>query len=216
VKYLIRLYPRRWRERYGAELSRLLDDLRPMPRRARLSAGFDLVHAAVGEHLAGLRTTNVATRAAVRRALTVAAIVWAALTVEIVRSNVLFPTTEDNDGLSVVIAYLSIFAALGLTGVLACRVTTDRRTIALAGAIAGGLIGALTIATFAVVDNVFFDIISQQQAKKDGLAGSGMASMRTYVNVSLLFGFGVLTSFLALAGAGLAVAGGLFARARQR
>jgi hypothetical protein len=210
VKHLIRLYPGRWRQRYGAEVSRLLDDLAPMPRRARLSAGVDLLRGALAAHL---ETAGSPQRAAVRRAALVAVVVWAALSVEIVLTNVVFPTTRDDDAVSVLICYLAVFAALGLTGALAARVATGWRTFALAGAVAGTLIGAGTIATFVVVDNAFLGIVGQQQAKIDGLTHSGMSSMRVYVNVSLLLGFVVLSGFLAVAGAGLGAAGGLATRA---
>lgn len=77
------------------------------------------------------------------------------------------------------------------------------------------LIGLLTIGTFAVIDNVFLDVVSRQQVKIDGLAGSGFTSMRTYVNVGLLFAGAVLSTFLALAGAVLAVVGGRIAMVRR-
>jgi hypothetical protein len=211
VKYLIRLYPAQWRRRYGAEVSRLLDDLAPMPLRARLSTGFDLLRGALTAHV---ETTGSPSRAAVRRAILVAVVVWAALSVDIVLTNVVFPTTQDDDAASVLICYLAVFAALGLTGALAAQVAAGWRTYALAGAVAGALIGAATVATFLVVDNAFLGIVGQQQAKVDGLAHSGMTSMRAYVNVSLLLGFAALTGFLALAGAAVAVAGGLAMRAR--
>jgi hypothetical protein len=196
-------------------MSRLLDDLRPMPLHARLVAGVDLLRGALDAHLRMRPNVSPSTRAAVRRAVVVAVAVWAALAVEIVLSNVVFPAVDDNDGVSVLISYLAIFAALWVIGVLTARETTSRWTFAVAGAIAGGFIGVLTIVTYVVIDNVFLDIISRQQAKIDGLAASGMTSMRAYVNTSLLFGFGFLSGFLALAGAGLAVAGGLIAQARQ-
>jgi hypothetical protein len=209
VKYLIRLYPTRWRRRYGAEVSRLLDDLAPMPLGARLSTGLDLLRGALAAHV---QITGSPVRAAVRRAVLVAVIVWVALSVDIVLTNVVFPTTQDDDAVSVLICYLAVFAALGLTGALAAQVATGWRTYALAGAVAGGLIGAATVVTFLVVDNAFLGTVGEQQAKIDGLAHSGMSSMRAYVNVSLLFDFALLTGFLALAGAGLAAVGGLAAR----
>jgi hypothetical protein len=210
MKYLIRLYPTHWRQRYGAEVSRLLDDLGPLSPRARLSAGVDLMRGALAAHL---ETAGSPVRVAVRRAILVAVVVWAALSVEIVLTNVVFPTTRDDDAVSFLSCYLAVFAALGLTGALAAQVTNGWRTCALAGAVAGAIIGASTIATFVVVDNAFLGIVSQQQGKIDGLAGSGMTSMRAYVNVSLLLGLVVLTGFLALVGAGLGAAGGLLRRA---
>ena len=47
-----------------------------------------------------------------------------------------------------------------------------------AGLIAGMAIGALTVVTFLVVDNVWLNIVAQQQTKIDGFAQSGAASMR--------------------------------------
>jgi hypothetical protein len=206
VKRLIRLYPARWRRRYGAEMDRLLDDMGPLPGRARLSVALDLVRGAWDAHL-----THAPSRATLGRAVLVALVVWVGLTAEIVRSNVLFPSAEDNDGLSVLLSYLAVFAALTLTGALAAGRSRDWRTFAMAGAVAGGLIGALTIMSYVVIDNAFLDIIGRQQVKIDGLARSGGGSMRTYVNSGLAVGFVALTGFFTVAGAGLAVVGG-FAR----
>jgi hypothetical protein len=69
--------------------------------------------------------------------------------------------------------------------------------------------------TFAVVDNAFLDTISQQQAKIDGLAHSGMTSMRAYVNSGLAVGAFTLAVFFGAAGAGLGVLGGLLGRRQQ-
>jgi hypothetical protein len=67
-----------------------------------------------------------------------------------------------------------------------------------------------------VVDNVFLDIVGQQQVKIEGLARSGATSMRTYVNSGLAVAFVVLTGFFAVAGAGLAVLGGITRSLRGR
>jgi len=211
MKRLIRLYPARWRRRYGAELDRLLDDMSPMPARARLSVALDLVRGAWDAHL-----THSPSRAMVGRAVLVALVVWVGLTAEIVRSNVIFPSAQDNDGLSVLLSYLAVFAALTLAGALAAGLSRDRRTIALAGAVAGALIGALTIISFVVIDNVFLDIVGHQQVKIDGLARSHTDSMRAYVNSGLAVGLVTLTGFLTAAGAGLAVLGGAARGLRRR
>ena len=212
MKRLVRLYPGAWRRRYGDEMTRLLDDLGPMPPGARMRTGIDLIRGAIDAHLTRGWDMNQDTRAALRRAVAVAAVVWAGLSVDVVLSNVVFPSVEDDDGVSVLIAYAAVFAALLLTGVLAARVTPSRRTQALAGAVAGVLIGVATIGTFAVVDNAFLGTISHQQAKIDGLANSGMTSMRAYVNASLAMGGIGLGAFFGAAGAGLSVLGGILAQ----
>ncbi|RZU01938.1 hypothetical protein EV645_8054 [Kribbella rubisoli] len=214
MKRLIRLYPARWRRQYGDEMSQVLDDLRPMSLRTRIRVALDLLRGVVDAHLTAGRSRAPEIGAALRRAFLAAGIVWVALSIEIVLSNVVFPTTEDTDGASVLISYLAVFGAFVIIGVLTARVTSDWRVLALAGGTTGVVIGALTIGTYAVIDNVFLDVISRQQAKIDGLAGSGYTSMRTYVNLSLLFGAGLLSVFLGVVGAGLAVTGGL-ARPRR-
>ncbi|MEU4191783.1 hypothetical protein AB0E69_07795 [Kribbella sp. NPDC026611] len=212
MKRLLRLYPRSWQRRYVEELQRLLDDLEPMRRTRRARVAWDLVSGAADAHL---REVVPATSTALRRALLIGGIVWAALTVEIVLSNVVFPSTDDNDGLSVLIAYLTIFAACTLIGVLTARQTPDWRTFALAGAVAGAMIGVLTIATFAAVDNLFITTIGRQQVKLDGLAKSGLPSMRAYLNRNLLTGLLLLPVLLSLTGGALATLGGHLAGLRR-
>ena len=219
MKRLIRVYPAWWRRRHAAEMTRLLEDLEPMSWRRRLSTGVDLLRGAVDAYLMGpprQSGMHLLVRSALRRAAMVALLVWVALTVEIVRSNVVYASTADDDGVSVLVSYLAVFGALGTVGALAARVVPDWRVVAAAGAAAGALIGALTILTYAVVDNVFLGVVSRQSAKIDGLAASGMDSMRMYINTSLLLGFCVLSGSLAIVGAGLAVVGGLTSRAYRR
>lgn len=146
---------------------------------------------------------------AIGRGALVAGTVWLALSVEIVFSNVVFPSKADNDTVPVLIAYLCIFASLGLVGVLAARAGAGRRGQLLAGLVAGAMIGALTIGTFLVVDNVWLGIVSQQQAKIDGLAQSGGGSMRAYINNGLLGGALFLSIALGAVGALLSLAGGV-------
>jgi hypothetical protein len=190
---LIRLYPAGWRARYGDELTQLVHDLRPARPAARLAA--DLVKGAFRVRVEEGLSMAEQNRAVIRNTALVAGIVWLGLTVEIVLSNVVFPTKQDDDGLSVVVSYLCVFAALGLVGLLAARAGAGPRGQLFAGIAAGIAIGALTMATFAVVDNVWFGIVSQQQAKIDGFA------------LFLSLAFGAL-------GAALSLAGGLAAHPR--
>jgi hypothetical protein len=206
---LIRLYPARWRQRYGAELDQLVHDLRPST--SRMALAVDLLRGAFDAHLQQGLDMRIADRRAIRRGMLIAIISWLGLSVEIVASNVVFPTKNDDDLISVLGSYLFVFAVLFLIGRLAARGDASRKGQALAGLIAGALIGALTIATFAVVDNVWLDIVSQQQTKIDGFAHSGAASMREYINDGLLGGGVFLTVALGVLGAVLSVLGGVLA-----
>jgi hypothetical protein len=98
---------------------------------------------------------------------------------------------------------------LFLTGMLAARRGAGRTGQVLAGLVAGVLIGALTVASFAVVDNVWLDVVSQQQTKIDGFAHSGAASMREFINQGLIGAAVFLTLGLGAVGAALAGIGGL-------
>ncbi len=212
MKFLVRLYPARWRRRYGAELEQLLDDLGPASYPARASTAVDLLRGAARAHLTWERTMDVTFKAAIRRGVLIALLVWVVLSAEVVRANVLFPSRADNDGVSVVFAYFGAFAALAAVGVVAQRTGVDLRRVVWVGVIAGVLVGALTIGTFFAVDNVFLDTVSQQQTKIDGLARSGMSSMREYINRGLLGALPFLTVFFGFAGAVLSAAGATAAR----
>jgi len=205
---LIRLYPGRWRERYGDELAQLVHDLRPSRPAPRLAA--DLVRGALRAHLEEGKAMN---RRLAKKTALIVGIVWLGLTLEILRSNVVFPSTQDDDAVSVLVAYLCVFVALALVGAVAARSGADRRAQAIAGLAAGVAIGALTIATFAVVDNVWLGIVSQQQQKIDGLAHSGGGSMRAYINQGLVLAMFGLSAMLGLFGVALSLAGGIAGQA---
>jgi hypothetical protein len=152
-------------------------------------------------------------REAIRRGLAVAAVVWLALSIEIVLSNVVLASPQDDDdGIAVGLSYLAVFTSFLVIGRLAAHVAHGWRPFALAGAVAGAFIGSFTAGTFFAVDNIFLSTISQQQTKIDGLAASGMTSMRAYVNHSLIGPLIFWTVLFAVFGAVLAVAGGFSAR----
>lgn len=215
MKHLLRLYPAWWRDRYGAEMAALLVDL---PRRARAAMIVDLVRGALDARFALTKESGMSTptRRSIRRAILVALVVWVALSVDIVLTNVVFPTRQDDDALAVLLAYLGVFAVLATIGYLAVRRGTELAGAALSGAIAGAVIGLLTAATFFVVDNVWLDIVSRQQAKIDGLAQSGGGSMRDYINTGLTGAAVILPLMLAAFGVVLALGGGLLAQWRRR
>jgi hypothetical protein len=84
------------------------------------------------------------------------------------------------------VTYLAVFVALGGIGVLAGRCGAARRVQVLAGVVAGAAIGALTVVSFAVVDNIWLGTVSRQPQKIDGFAHSGATSMRAYINHDLI------------------------------
>jgi pheromone shutdown protein TraB len=214
MKGLLRLYPVWWRVRYGAEMAALLDDL---PRRARVAMAVDLLRGALDARFALAKESGMSspTGRSIRRSIVFALAVWVALSVDIVLTNVVFPSRNDDDTLDVLLAYLVVFAVLAAVGFVAAREGTQMIGVAISGAVAGAVIGLLTIGTFLVVDNVWLDIVSQQQTKIDGLARSGGGSMRAYINGGLLGGAVVLPLLLASFGVVLALGGGGIANWRR-
>jgi hypothetical protein len=210
VRWLIRLYPARWRERYGGELEQLVQDLRPST--STVNVVVDLVTGALDAHLQRGFAMRTSDRRAIGRGMVIAGTVWLGLSIEILLTNVVFPTTSDDDAIPVLVSYLCIFAALFATGVLAVRTGAGRTGQVLAGLVAGAMIGILTVATFAVVDNVWLDIVARQQTKIEGFAHSGAASMRDYINTGLISTAIFLTIALGIFGAALAMIGGLAGR----
>jgi hypothetical protein len=210
VSWLIRLYPASWRERYGGELEQLVQDLRRST--STVAVAVDLVKGALDAHLQRGFDMRMPDRRAIRRGMLIAGIVWLGLSVEILLSNVVFPSKSDDDAISVLVSYLCIFAALFLTGVLAARDGAGRKGQVLAGLVAGAMIGSLTVATFAVVDNVWLEVVAQQQTKIDGFAHSDAGSIREYINDGLIGAAVFLTVGLGAFGAALSRFGGLVGR----
>lgn len=215
MKKLLRLYPAWWRERYGGEMAALLDDL---PRRAHAAMVVDLLRGAFDARYALAKESSMSspTSRSIRRSILIAVAVWVVLSVDIVLTNVVFPSRQDNDLLDVSLSYLAVFAVLATIGYLAVRRGTELAGAALSGAVAGAVIGLLTAGTFFAVDNVWLDIVSQQQVKIDGLAQSGGGSMRDYINAGLVGVAVFLPIMLAAFGAVLAVGAGGFAQWRTQ
>ena len=213
MKQLMRLYPAWWRDRYGREMSVLLDDL---PRRRRAAMVVDLVRGALDARLALTEEAPMVspTTRSIRRGILIGLAVWAALSVEIFLSNVVFPSKQDDDTVSVLVSYLAIFATLALVGYLAGRNGASPAGAAITGAVTGAVIGSLSIGTFLVVDNVWLDIVSRQQTKIDGLARSGGTSMRDFINSGLVPALFVLGAVLAAFGVVLALGGAFVAYRR--
>ncbi len=102
LEWLIRLYPARWRDRYGGELQQLVQDLHPS--RPTLILAIDLVKGALNAHLQERLTMQSADRKAAKRAALIAGIVWLGLSAEILLTNVVFPAKTDNDTIPVLVS----------------------------------------------------------------------------------------------------------------
>lgn len=206
MKWLIRLYPARWRRRYGGELEQLVADLHR--ERSRPAIAADLVRGAIGAHARHVLDTPPLHRRTLRWSAVIAGAAWLALSADIFLSNVVFPAREDN-GFDILAAYLAVFGALGAVGVVAARHGADRGAQVLAGAVTGAVIGALSMVSFAVVDNVWLGVVSRQPQKLDGFAHSGAGSVRAYVNHGLIGPAVVAVVAFALIGAAMGAVGGM-------
>jgi hypothetical protein len=157
-------------------------------------------------------TVQISDRRAITRGALIAGTIWLGLSAEILVVNVILPSATDDDAVTVLVSYVCVFAALFLTGMLAARDGAGRRGQILAGLLAGAMIGALTAGTFAVVDNVWLDVVARQPAKIDGFAHSGAGSMREFINHGLIGVAVFLTAGLGILGAALSWAGGFVRR----
>jgi hypothetical protein len=118
------------------------------------------------------------------RSAALAAIAYLPLGLGLYLANVVFPSPQDSTaGVLAMDAYLLV--ALMAAGALARRASARPGAPVIAGMAAGLVIAVLGMATFAVLDNAFLSIVSHQQGKIDGFRGSGMTSMRAYINGGL-------------------------------
>jgi hypothetical protein len=118
------------------------------------------------------------------RSAALAAIAYLPLGLGLYLADVVFPSPQDSTaGVLAMDAYL--LAALMAAGALARRASARPGAPVIAGMAAGLVIAVLGMATFAVLDNAFLSVVSHQQGKIDGFRGSGMTSMRAYINGGL-------------------------------
>ncbi|HVT15983.1 MAG TPA: permease prefix domain 2-containing transporter [Thermoanaerobaculia bacterium] len=142
----------------------------------------------------------------------IGAFAGAAMSIGVVFTNVLFPSAETETPLIYAIGWGSVGVLFAVAGFLAWNRTERLGAAFNAGAVVALVSMASVMVTFAVVDNVFLDIVSRQPEKIFGLQHSGYRSMRAYINVGVLRGFLLALPILTLAGALCGAIGGVFAR----
>ena len=151
---------------------------------------------------------------AVRRGVYDGVAVAVVLAVLVVWTTVLFPAgpNESDADPEYVRQILAVYATLAVLLVAIGAHGRSAAATAMGGVKAGGaaglVIATLTLATFLVVDNVFFDVVSQQHDKVVTFAASGWSSMRAWVNVQLLRGVPFALPLAAVFGAALGYLGG--------
>jgi hypothetical protein len=233
VTALIRLYPRRWRQRYGAEFEQLIADLADRSGgRAGWRVALDVARGALDAHIHGrYGMRRLFAVPAVRRGVFDGLVLSALIAVDVVLTNVVFPAGPDESDSDPEYLWqnLALYSALALLlvaiGARAGRATftagaTGRRMPrpaagAVGGGVAGVVIAALVTLTFVVVNNAFLSIVSQQHDKRVAFAASGWTSMRAYLTVEQLLGGVFLVVALGLVGGVLGLLGAAVFRRRQ-
>jgi hypothetical protein len=133
----------------------------------------------------------------------------------IVLSQAIFPSNRSDDEIGgwILAIYLATFVYYGTAGFLGVRRSLRVWDGVRIGALTAFLGMALILATFALVDNIFLETVSQQVDKIRGfeLHHSRYVSMRAYINWSLLEGAVFGLPVLGLIGAACGGIGGLFA-----
>jgi hypothetical protein len=219
MNWLVRLYPRAWRDRYGDEFAGLLAEIADTRVRPRMV--WDVIRGALDAHVRGrYGMTRFLADKAVRRGLFDGLIVSALIAVLVVMTNVVFPGGPDESDADpeYVIQYLvtlavlaALLALIGARGRRRARGEAGPQAGVKAGATAGAIIAAMVTLIFIVVNNLFLDIVSRQHDKRVAFAASGWTSMRAYLTVTQLRGALFLIPALAAVGALLGLLGAMIA-----
>jgi len=217
--WLIRLYPRAWRERYGDEFEQLVNDVSSHSPHWR--AIVDVGRGALDAHLREtFRMRRIWADPVLRRGIFDGLIIAGLIAVDVVLTNVVFPqgpdeSDSDPEYLLRYLAELSILAMLLVAiGARARRRQDNAMAGIRAGAAAGVVIAGLTTIIFLVVNNIFLNIVSQQHDKRLAFAASGWSSIRAYLTVQQLGGAVFLIPALGLVGAVLGLVGAAVFRPR--
>ena len=183
VNKLIRLYPARWRERYGTEMTRLLEDLTPLSRGAQLRIGLDLLRGAADARLSGgfHRPGGAARAIGVASGATVLG--WLPVGTLIFLTTVTFPSRFD--AIATVGGFFYLMGLFLAIGAVTGRACARPGTWLAACTASGALMAVLFSATYAVIDNAYLGIVSRDPEQIAAFRASGMTSMRDFINVSL-------------------------------
>jgi hypothetical protein len=132
----------------------------------------------------------------------------------VVLTNVVFPTPNESDDEYTawyLVVYLGLFLLFAIGGALNAERARPRRSGAVGGAATALLIVGMVLLTFAVVDNVFLNIVSQQVDKVTAFRNqSTYTTMRDYINAGLLRGAPAAVTFAALVGGTLGALSGSY------
>ena len=183
VTRLLRLYPARWQERYGPEMARLLEDLAPLSRSARLRITADVLLGALDARLSREFRAAPGAARAIGLAVVAAVTSWLPLGALIFLSNVTFASHDDT--ISAAAGYLYLMVAFAVIGAVASRACDRTGSWLAACAVAGAIMAVLVNAAFAAVYNAFPRIVGTQPQKIADFRASGMTSMRDFLNLSL-------------------------------
>jgi hypothetical protein len=135
-----------------------------------------------------------------RRSVLFSAVAWGALlSVIVVLTNVVFPSPNESDDEYTgwyIVLYLGLFLLF-----------------AIGGAVTALIIVGVIMLTFAVIDNVFLDIVSQQIDKINAFhAQTTFTTMRDFMNSGLLLGTVVILPVVAVVDAALGAFASLLRR----
>jgi hypothetical protein len=218
MSWLLWLYPRSWRRRYGDEFAALLEDL--SGTRSRWRVMVDVAAGALDARLERVAMKRIFTDPAVRRGIYDGLIISALTAVLVVLTNVVFPggPNESDSDPEYVWQYLAALGVLCLLFVaIGFRGRRRGRTLfagARAGVAAGVVVAFMVTAIFLAVNNAFLNTVSQQHDKRVAFAASGWTSMRAYLTVVQLEGLVVLIPVGVIAGVVLGLIGATIAGRR--
>jgi hypothetical protein len=158
----------------------------------------------------GGRTDDETVRSHLRRD------VGALFSVLVVLANVDFPSPNESDDEYTgwyLVVYLGLFLLFAIGGAMNSGRALPLRSDAIGGAVSALIIVAMITLTFAVVDNLFFDVVSQQIDKINTFhAQTTFASMRDFINDGLLRGAVVVLPVVAVVGGCLGAMASVFRR----